>query len=663
MKEIKLTAKQKEAFEALGIEDTKALLTYYPYRYETLSYLPFEQWQTDSRVIIEGRIVGRPRFNYFKSRNSVLYLNVEDQYNQYRVTIFNRPWLRKLSDGENITVIGRYEGNLKILAFQITNVPMNEMLGIHPVYSLKDKINEKTFIKLMNKALEENSDQINDFIPTAYLEKYGYYHKYDALRNIHQPKSESELVKALDTMKYEEFIRFNLLMLGRRKENFISDSRFAKQFDPNDIKNFIDGLPFRLTEDQLQAVREITRDLQSEKQMSRLLQGDVGTGKTIVGFIAMYETALAGKQSALMAPTEILARQHYNNLLKIFEPLGIRCGLLISAQTTQERKEILNGLASGDIQMAVGTHALFQNDVEYHDLGLVISDEQQRFGVRQRAALMAKGSYCDILMMSATPIPRTLATTLYGDIDVSTITQSPNSGKEIETKLIRGNSFMPVLDEIEEFLKQGNQMYVICPSIENSESSRNASDIYVNLKKYFAGRYRVDLLHGQMAESEKEEVEQAFKKGDVRILVCTTVVEVGVDVHDANIMVIYNANRFGLSQLHQLRGRIGRGDRKGYCYLLSDSDDPQALEKLEVIVNNTDGFKISYYDLKLRGPGDVMGLRQSGLPQFELANIINDSSILINAKNDAMELMNELDSWPQLGEYVKENLDNDIIRA
>ncbi|MBQ6654269.1 MAG: ATP-dependent DNA helicase RecG [Erysipelotrichaceae bacterium] len=663
MKEIRLTAKQKQAFEALGIEDTKALLTYYPYRYEKLDYLPYDQWVIDSRVIIEGRIVGTPKLNYYKGRNSVLYMNVEDQYNQYRVTVFNRPWLKRQKDGDTVTVIGKYEGNLKILAYQITNIPMNEMLGIHPVYSLKDRITEKTFLRLMDQALNENAGQIEDFIPEKYLEKYGYLHRGQALRYIHQPQSESQLTRALDTMKYEEFLRFNLLMLSRRRENFASDQRYAKNFDENMVESLIKSLPFELTDDQLKAVEEITADLRSERQMSRLLQGDVGTGKTIVGFIAMYETALAGKQSALMAPTEILARQHYEKIRRLFEPLGIRCGLLISALSAQQRKEVLQGLSDGTISVAVGTHALFQNDVEYRDLGLVISDEQQRFGVRQRAALLAKGNYCDILMMSATPIPRTLATTLYGDIDVSTITQSPNSGKEIVTKLIKGNSFIPVLDEIEKLLAEGDQMYVVCPSIENSESSRNASDIYNNLKKYYAGRYRVDILHGQMSEEEKQEVEEAFRRGEVKILVCTTVVEVGVDVHSANVMVIYNANRFGLSQLHQLRGRIGRGSRKGCCYLLSDSDDPQALEKLQVIVDNTDGFKISYYDLKLRGPGDVMGYKQSGLPEFELANIINDSSILLNAKNDAMEIMKVIESYPQIVKYVSENLDNDIIRA
>jgi ATP-dependent DNA helicase RecG len=663
MKEIRLTPKQKEAFEALGIENTKALLTYYPYRYETLSYLPFDQWQPDSKIVIAGRIVGKPRFSFYKGRNSVLYLNVEDQYNLYRVTIFNRPWLRSLTDGQTVSVIGKYEGNLKILAFQITNQPLQELLGIHPVYSLKDKINEKTFTKLIDRALQENQGEISDFLPATYLQKYGYFHKAEALRIIHQPESETQLTRALDTIKYEEFVRFNLLMLSRKKNNENIDANYRKVFDLNEVKRFIDSLPFKLTEDQLAAVRDITRDLASEKQMSRLVQGDVGTGKTVVGFIAMYETHLAGRQSALMAPTEILARQHYENLKKTFSSLGIGIGVLYSSQPSSQRQQVLQGLSDGSISMVVGTHSLFQDEVNYRNLGLIISDEQQRFGVRQRAALLAKGSYCDILMMSATPIPRTLATTLYGDIDVSSISQSPNASKTIITRLVPGNSFMPVLDEIEGLLQQDNQMYVVCPRIDNSDSSRNASDIYNNLRRYYQGRYEVDLLHGQMSPEEKQEVESRFKQGKIRILVCTTVVEVGVDVHDANIMVIYNANRFGLSQLHQLRGRIGRGSRKGYCYLLSDSDDPQVLDKLNVIVNNTDGFRISYYDMKMRGPGDVMGYRQSGLPQFELANVINDSDILMNARRDAEEILSQGEVDQEIREYIENNLDNDIIRA
>ncbi|MBO4537255.1 MAG: ATP-dependent DNA helicase RecG, partial [Erysipelotrichaceae bacterium] len=491
----------------------------------------------------------------------------------------------------------------------------------------------------------------------------GYLSKIEALRRIHQPQSDEQLTQALNTIKYEEFLRFNLLMLSRRKDSFVSDERFAKHFDVDKVRNFIDSLPFRLTEDQLSAVREITRDLMSEKQMSRIVQGDVGTGKTIVGFIAMYETALAGMQSAMMAPTEILARQHYENLRRFFESQRIGVGVLYSSQSPQQRKETLNGLTDGSIKMVVGTHSLFQDEVVYRNLGLIISDEQQRFGVKQRAALLAKGTYTDILMMSATPIPRTLATTLYGDMDVSTISQSPNQSKQIETVLIRQNSFIPVLDEIERLLAEGDQMYVVCPSIENSETSRNANDIYVNLRKYFDSRYHVDLLHGQLSEEDKQEVEMSFKEGKTRILVCTTVVEVGIDVHSANIMVIYDANRFGLSQLHQLRGRIGRGTRKGHCYLLTDTDDPQALEKLDVIVNNTDGFKISYYDLKMRGPGDVMGYRQSGLPQFELANIIEDNSLLLDARKDAEEMLKEISCYPQLEKYIEENLDNDIIRA
>ena len=662
MKEIRFTPKQKEALASLGIADTEQLLHYYPYRYEKLNYLPYRQWQIDSQVIISGRVISRPKISYFQGRHSVIYFQMESEDNEFRISVFNRPWLKNLKLEQQITVIGRYEGSGKILALQVSNQPMEELLGIHPVYSLKDKITEKTFNKLMNQALVENAEEISDFVDEKYYGKYGYLPYYQALKQLHQPSNETMLAKALDTLKYDEFVRFNLLMLSRRKDNFPEDDKYQKLFNTDEVARFIKNLPFKLTDDQLQATREITIDLMAARQMSRLLQGDVGTGKTIVSFIAMYETVLAGQQAALMAPTEILTRQHYHNLCNIFANYPIKIGVLYSSQSAAERAEVLNGLADGSIQMVVGTHSLFQQDVEYHRLGLIITDEQHRFGVKQRAALAAKGNYCDILMMSATPIPRTLATTLYGDIDVSTITETPNKDKVIHTKLVKKNSFIPILDEIEEKLAQGNQMYVVCPSIEKSETSRNANEIYLNLKKYFNNRYSVDLLHGQLSAEQKTEVEQRFKNGEIDILVCTTVVEVGVDVKNANIMIIYNANRFGLSQLHQLRGRIGRGDREGYCYLLTDSDDEETLAKLQVIVDNTDGFKISYYDLQMRGPGDIMGFKQSGLPQFELGNVIDDNDILIRAKQDAAMMLKEISRYPKLLEYIETNRDNNIIR-
>ncbi len=660
---VQLTKKQKESLTALGLNSLEDVFLYFPYRYEILEQTDYASWSIDCKVVLEAAVISKPRLNYYKGKNSVLYFDIETKDDQFRVTIFNRPWLAKLQIGDVISIVGKYQGTRKILAMQVSNTPLSELLGIHPVYSLKDKITEKTFNKIVDKVIADFEGKVEDFVPAAYLKKHAYLSRYEAIKNVHRPSSQKQLIQSLNTLKYEEFLRFHLLMLDRRQDNLSLDENYGKYFDRLKVEQFINNLPFKLTDDQMSAVDEILADLAAGKQMSRLLQGDVGSGKTIVAFIAMYATCLAGKQAAMMAPTEILAKQHFANLQSVFKDYDLNLALLYSSQSAKEKNEILEKLANGQIDIVVGTHSLFQSSVEYHDLGLVITDEQHRFGVKQRTALTQKGLYIDILMMSATPIPRTLASTLYGDIDVSTITQTPNKGKVIHTKLIKKNSFIPVIDEIEKLLAAGNQMYVICANIEAGNSGRNVKDIYHNLKKYFEGRYSVDLLHGQMDEQTKDDVQSKFAAGQTAILVSTTVVEVGVDVKNANIMVIYDANRFGLSQLHQLRGRVGRGEREGYCYLLTDSTDEQALQKLEIIVNNDNGFDISYYDLQLRGPGDVMGFKQSGLPDFVLGNVIKDGDILQQAKTDAIEIYQQLQQYPAIEQYLEENRHNNLINS
>ena len=396
---------------------------------------------------------------------------------------------------------------------------------------------------------------------------------------MHFPTDEASLQKGIDLLKYEEFFRFHCAMLQRRGLYRESDDRFAKSFDSKKIREFADKLPFELTDDQKSAVNDIIKDLRSSYRMARLLQGDVGCGKTVVAFIAMYAVYLAGGQSCMMAPTEILAKQHYANMVRMFADYDVRIDLLYSGLSAPERRAALERIASGETDFVIGTHALFQNDVEFKNLQLIITDEQHRFGVRQRQLLQDKGAYADMLLMSATPIPRTLATSLYGDLDVTTITQTPNASKKITTTLIRKNSFMAIVKQIEKLLDEGNQMYVVCAAIESGSdlTARNVTDVYHNLRTYFDGRYKVGLLHGQMDEEHKDAIQEGFRNHEYDILVATTVIEVGVDVKDANIMVIYDANRFGLSQLHQLRGRIGRGEREGYCYLLTDSQDEEAL--------------------------------------------------------------------------------------
>ncbi len=659
---IKLTAKWQENLQKMGIGELTDILSYYPYRYEEIEELPFKDWQIGSKIIIEATVTDKPKINYYKGRQSVLYINVVNDDDYFRVSIFNRHWLMKLKVKEQITIIGTYEGNNKILASNINTLPLKQQLGIRPFYSMIDSKSEKGFNKLVQQVLEKYENQITDFIPENIKSRNYFLSKVEAIKQIHRPQNKKLLLKAINTLKYEEFLKFNLIMAKRKSDSFIQDDNFKKKFDSSKINEFISNLPFKLTDDQTKALEEIFADLKSSRQMARLLQGDVGCGKTIVAFIVMYATVLAGKQAAIMAPTEILAKQHYQNMLRFFAAYDTGIGILYSSQTIQERKITLEKIRNGEISLIVGTHSLFQEGVEFNNLGLIVTDEQHRFGVRQRQSFLLKGEYVDMLLMSATPIPRTLATALFGDLDVTTITQTPYSDKKIHTILIKQNSFTSKMKEIEKLLEQKNQMYVVCPAIEKgADNVRNVNDIYTNLKQYYQGRYRVGLLHGQLDNEQKQVVEKQFSKGEIDILVCTTVIEVGVDVKNANIMVIYDANRFGLSQLHQLRGRIGRGKKEGYCYLLTSSREAEVIEKLNVIVNNSDGFIISHYDLKLRGPGDILGYRQSGLPAFVLGNIIRDSKILNSSYQDAKRIMEELDKYPWLEQYLKQSENEGVL--
>ncbi len=659
---IRLTQKNREILERMGIGELTDILSYYPYRYEEIKDIPFRDWKIGDKIIIEAVITEKPKINYYKRNQSILYLNVLTKDDYFRISIFNRHWLLKLKVNERITVIGTYEGNNRILASNINSQPLKEQIGIKPFYSLKEGMREKTFLKILQQVFEKHESKILDFLPEYIKKDNDYLSKREAIKQIHQPESNELLLKAINTLKYEEFLKFNLVMAKRRSDSFISDFNFKKEFSMDKIKKFISKLPFKLTADQSRALQEILSDLQSDNQMARLLQGDVGCGKTIVAFIIMYATVLSGKQAAIMAPTEILAKQHYNNMLKYFSGLNIESGILYSSQSLSERKQTLEKIKSGEISLIVGTHSLFQQEVDFYNLGLIVTDEQQRFGVKQRQSFLLKGEYVDMLLMSATPIPRTLATTLYGDLDVTTITQTPYAAKRIHTTLIKQNSFTSKIDEIENLLDQGNQMYVVCPAIEKgSDNVRNVNDIYLNLSKHYQGKYTVGLLHGQLDNEQKQLVEKQFSDGEIDILVCTTVIEVGVDVKNANIMVIYDANRFGLSQLHQLRGRIGRGEKQGYCYLLTSSKEDDVIEKLNVIVDNNDGFKISHYDLKLRGPGDILGYRQSGLPAFILGNIINDSKLLNNSYIEAQKIIRELEKYPLIDNYLKQTENESIL--
>lgn len=637
---LKLTEKRLCVVNSMNIYSLEDLASHYPYRYEIIEEL-YPSLE-DDHIVIEATIISATKI-FFRGRMSRMTFDVEDKHQQiYQVTIFNRHFIRQyLQLSQTITIIGKCQNN-KITASDIKIKPLNEVKGIHPVYSIKEGLTQKSFQQYIFKALKYLGQNIESYVPEEYIMKHQLVHKDVALMNIHFPHNQNDIKQALRYLKYEEFLKFQLTM------QFIKQQRnqeigISKSFDNDLFQSFILSLPYQLTHDQQIAVKEIVNDLKDSKMMYRFLQGDVGSGKTVVSAIALYANYLADYQGALMAPTEILARQHYQTLVNFFKHTNIVIALLTGSLSAKEKERLYDDLRNGIIDIVVGTHALFQKKVEYRNLGFVITDEQHRFGVEQRKALKNKGNQVDFLIMSATPIPRTLAISMYGDMDISTIKTMPLGRVPIITRYIKSSSMKPILSDLKEYLSTGGQCYVICPLVEDSDlvEAKSASQIAKAMQQYFKSDYQVGLLHGQMKDEEKDLIMQRFKNNEVQILVSTTVVEVGVDVKNANMMVIYNAERFGMSQLHQLRGRIGRGNEQAYCYLMSSMSSKEAVERLKYLEKETDGFEISMFDLKMRGPGEVLGSKQSGLPTFLVADVLKDFNILSVARDDALKIIND----------------------
>lgn len=469
----------------------------------------------------------------------------------------------------------------------------------------------------------------------------------EALEWVHFPPDGDSLKQARRRFVYEELLMFQLKMQALRKKNREEEGGSFIDYDVDKVRNFIQSLPYELTGAQKRVVNEISKDMKEPYRMNRLLQGDVGSGKTVVAAISMYASVTAGLQGALMAPTEILAEQHANTLAEWFEPFPVTIALLTGSVKGKKRQLILEGLAKGEIDILVGTHALIQPDVQFKKLGLVITDEQHRFGVDQRRVLKDKGYNPDVLFMTATPIPRTLAISAFGEMDVSVIDEMPVGRKEIQTFWMKKDMFGKIVGRMEKELAAGRQAYVICPLIEESDKLdfQNAVELYSQLSSYFHGKYTVGLMHGRLHSDEKEETMRSFTEGEIAVLVSTTVVEVGVNVPNASFMLIYDAERFGLSQLHQLRGRVGRGSEQSYCVLLADPKTEVGKERMTSMTETNDGFVLAEKDLKLRGPGDFFGRKQSGLPEFKMADLIHDYRALETARKDAENLINSDDFW------------------
>ena len=636
----------------LNIKTKEDLIKYYPFRYNILKKTELNG--DIDKAVVEGVVLNSPYVIYIKKKLDKMNFKVQIDNKIVNVTIFNRAFYKnRLIPGGIITILGKYDYKHNLLTasdirFQrLPNIPV-----IEPIYHVSNGISCKQLNNLIN---EVHDVDIIDYIPSYLSLKYQFMGKLECIHILHNPYDIDKLKQARLRLKYEELFMF-MLKINYLKNNKSIKIGLKRNVDYNVILDFISNLPFKLTVDQENAIKDIYNDLTSDKRMNRLLQGDVGSGKTIVSFIALYINYLSGYQGVLMAPTEILAIQHYNNLKKQFPNINI--GLLTGKLKVREKKKIYEDLKSGECSIIIGTHALFSDDVIYKNLGLVITDEQHRFGVNQRSSLKNKGITPDILYMSATPIPRTYALTLYGDMDISSIKTMPSGRLSIKTFLKTNKEIKDVLDIMYNEIKLNHQIYVIAPLIEESDKIdlENVYELEKNLNKALGSVANIEVLHGKMHNEEKDIIMERFKNNETQILISTTVIEVGVDVSNATLIVIYDAFRFGLSQLHQLRGRVGRNNLQSYCVLISDMEK----DRLKVLCETNDGFKVSEEDFKLRGSGDLFGTRQSGDMIFELSDIKRDFNLLIKAKDDSYEFLEKyMDDYPFIKNviYDSNNLD------
>ena len=635
--------KSKELLNRLNIYTIDDLLTYYPFRYDTLKRTDLFNPREDlnnKKIVLDGKVDSLVLTNHFRKVNKLSF-RITTIYGKMGVVIFNRAFLlNSLKIGTNIVVIGKYDKQNNILvASDILFKTLGKKEEIIPVYHLTSGLTSNTLRKFINEGLATYKDQVIDNIPEYLIDKYNFSSKKFAITIAHNPSDKERLEEVLNRLRYEELFEFmfkiNYLKYKRKKENV----GIKRDVDIKKLDSAIKTLPFELTEDQLKTTYDIVEDLSSEKQMNRIIQGDVGSGKTIVSFLAIYYNFLSGYQSALMAPTEILAIQHYNNLKELKFAKNLRIELLVGKLKKKEKEDIYKAIENKEVDVVIGTHAIIQEGLKYHNLGLVITDEQHRFGVNQRANLRNKGNYPDVLYMSATPIPRTYALTIYGDMDISSIKKMPKGRKPVETIIKSEAEIKDVLEMMYKELVNNHQIYVISPLIEESDNSdlNDVEKIENNMKKAFGSKFNVGVMHGKMKSAEKELIMQEFKQKKIDILVSTTVIEVGVDVENATMIVIFDADRFGLSTLHQLRGRVGRSSLESKCILISNTDK----ERLNIMTKTTDGFKISEEDFKLRGSGDLFGTKQSGDMSFRLANLKRDYNLLIDAKKDTEEFLKD----------------------
>ncbi|MBP2056947.1 ATP-dependent DNA helicase RecG [Lactobacillus colini] len=636
-------AKTAESLASLGINSVYDLLFYFPFRYDDLETLPLDQIMDGQKVLLKGIVTTEPFVSHFGYRKSRLSFKMRIDHEVIMVNFFNQAWLKKsIETGAEIAIYGKYNVVRQSLSGYKVVAQKEEDKDLMPIYSVNKHIKQKKLQSLIDLAIGADLTLIKDTVPLELRRKYRLMTDQEIITNLHHPQDSNSAKLARRSAIFREFFLFQvqLAQIVNQRDSHLQG--ISKKYDLEAVKDLITSLPFELSQDQKKVVNEIYADMHEPIQMHRLLQGDVGSGKTVVAVFAIYAAITAGFQATLMVPTEILAQQHFNKIDSILRPLGVRVALLTGTTKELEKQEIYRELKDGTINVVVGTHALIQPKVEFKDLGLVIIDEQHRFGVNQRSELVAKGDNPDILAMTATPIPRTLALTVYGDMAVSEIHTLPNGRKPIESQWVTSNHLDRVLIKMRQQLEAGFQIYVVTPLISESEKSdlKNAEDLHKKIAEYFSD-YNVALLHGQMKGDDKNDIMSEFVQGNINILVTTSVIEVGVDVPNANMMIIFNAERFGLSQLHQLRGRIGRGQTASYCFFVSDPKNEEAKRRMEIISTTSDGFELAQEDLKLRGEGDVFGKAQSGLPQFKTGDVVTNYNTLVVAKKEARNLIND----------------------
>ena len=619
------------------------LINFYPYRYNFYNPTNINNTQGNITITINGIIESTPKIVFIKRNLNYLTFRVISSNKLINVTIFNRAFMKNnLIVGKSICLTGKYSTEKNL--FTASSILLKPIMStiIEPIYHLKGNLKNKNLNNLILDILNKN--EYNNTLPEYIVNKYNLLDEYNSLKEIHNPQNINILKKANLALIYKELFDFMFKINYLRLKRSTNEINIVKDFDVDKLNELINNLPFKLTKDQLNAIDDITNDFKSNKRMNRIIIGDVGSGKTIVSFIAIYTNYLAGYQSALLAPTEILAKQHCDNIKNI---LNIKVELLTSSTKKKDRENIINKLKNNELDCIIGTHSIINEEIVFNNLGLVITDEQHRFGVNQRKNLQNKGESVDVLYMSATPIPRTYALTIYGDMDISEIKTKPSGRKEVITKLYKESELKDALNIMLNEIKKGHQIYVVSPLVEENDD-KNLYDVEKlrdKLNIAFNNMVPIDILHGKLKNKDKEEIMNNFKNGNTKILISTTVIEVGVDVKNATCIVIFNAERFGLSTLHQLRGRVGRNDFISYCLLISNYEK----ERLNVLTKSTDGFYISEKDFELRGSGNLFGTKQSGEMDFKLANIKRDIKILKQCNIDSKEFIDN---------NIKDNFNN-----